>query len=92
MNGREFNSRRLHQFKKMKNYIIAFTIMVILNLVGLFGLGFCVGIVMAISGNADAASNVDQFLWFNILVLFSWIFIAFFAFKFSVNKFIVEKI
>ncbi len=92
MNGRGFDSRRLHQFKKMKNYIIAFTIMVILNLVGLFGLGFCVGIVMAISGNADAASNVDQFLWFNILVLFSWIFIAFFAFKFSVNKFIVEKI
>ena len=66
--------------------------MVILNLVGLFGVGFCVGIFMAISGNADAASNVDQFMWFNILVLFSWAFIAFFAFKFSVNKFIIEKI
>ena len=76
----------------MKNYIIAFTIMVILNLVGLFGVGFCVGILMAISGNADAARNVDQFMWFNILVLFSWAFIAFFAFKFSVNKFIIEKI
>ena len=66
--------------------------MVILNLVGLFGVGFCVGILMAISGNADAANNVDQFLWFNIVVLFSWILIAFFAFKFSVNKFIIEKI
>ena len=66
--------------------------MIILNLVGLFGVGFCVGIFMAISGNADAASNVDQFMWFNILVLFSWTFIAFFAFKFSVNKFIIEKI
>ena len=66
--------------------------MVILNLVGLFGVGFCIGILMAISGNADAANNVDQFLWFNIVVLFSWAFIAFFAFKFSVNKFIVEKI
>ena len=66
--------------------------MVILNLLGLFGVGFSVGILMAISGNADAASNVDQFMWFNILVLFSWAFIAFFAFKFSVNKFIVEKI
>ena len=66
--------------------------MVILNLLGLFGVGFSVGILMAISGNADAASSVDQFLWFNILVLFSWAFIAFFAFKFSVNKFIIEKI
>ena len=70
MNGREFNSRRLHQFKKMKNYIIAFAVMVILNLAGLFCVGFSVGILMAISGNADAASNVDQFMWFNILVLF----------------------
>ena len=76
----------------MKNYIIAFAVMVILNLAGLFCVGFSVGILMAISGNADAASNVDQFMWFNILVLFSWILIAFFAFKFSVNKFIVEKI
>ena len=92
MNGREFNSRRLHQFKKMKNYIIGFAVMVILNLAGLFCVGFSVGILMAISGNADAASNVDQFMWFNILVLFSWILIGFFAFKFSVNKFIVEKI
>ena len=66
--------------------------MVLLNLAGLFGVGFCIGILMAISGNADAANNVDQFLWFNIVVLFSWILIAFFAFKFSVNKFIIEKI
>ena len=65
--------------------------MIILNLVGLFGVGFCVGILMAISGNADAARNVDQFMWFNILVLFSWTFIAFFAFKFSVNKFITKN-
>ena len=75
----------------MKNYIIAFAVMVILNLAGLFCVGFSVGILMAISGNAHTASNVDQFLWFNILVLFSWAFIAFFAFKFSVNKFIIKK-
>ena len=91
MNGRGFDSRRLHQFKKMKDYIIGFAVMVILNLAGLFCVGFSVGILMAISGNADTASNVDQFLWFNILVLFSWAFIAFFAFKFSVNKFIIKK-
>ena len=65
--------------------------MVILNLAGLFCVGFCVGILMAISGNADAARNVDQFMWFNILVLFSWTFIAFFDFKFSVTKFITKK-
>ena len=77
--------------KKMKNYIIGFAVMVILNLAGLFCVGFCVGILMAISGNADAARNVDQFMWFNILVLFSWTFIAFFAFKFSVTKFITKN-
>ena len=66
--------------------------MVILNLAGLFGIGFCLGILMVISGNADVANNVNQFAWFNILVLFSWAIVGFFAFKFSVNKFIIEKI
>ena len=65
--------------------------MVILNLVALFGLGFCLGILMAITGSADSVNNIDQLAWFNILVLFSWAFIAFFAFKFSVNKFIINK-
>ena len=65
--------------------------MVILNLVALFGLGFCLGILMAITGNADSADTIDQLAWFNVFVLFSWAFMGFFAFKFSVNKFIIKN-
>ena len=50
-------------------------------------LGFCVGVLMAITGNANEANNIEQFAWFNILVLLCWIPISFFAFKFSVDKF-----
>ena len=75
------------QLHKMINYIKAFAVMVALNLGGLFGLGFCVGVLMAITGNANAANNMEQFAWFNILVLLCWFPISFFAFKFSVDKF-----
>ena len=78
------NKFKLH---KMINYIKAFAVMVALNLGGLFGLGFCVGVLMAITGNANEANNMEQFAWFNILVLLCWIPISFFAFKFSVDKF-----
>jgi len=62
--------------------------MVLLNFAGLFGLGFCLGFLMVLTGNQQATSNIEAAGWFNILVLLTWPFIAFFAFKFSVDKFI----
>jgi len=74
----------------MKNYIIAWLVTTILTFGGLFGLGFAVGIVMAITGNAQEAQNLEQFAWFNILVIIGMIFINFFAFKFATKKFLVD--
>ena len=74
----------------MKNYILSFLAFVGLNFVGLFCLGFLVGIAMAIGGERNA-DGLEQSAWFNLLVLVAWPIISFFAFKFSVNKFLIEK-
>ena len=75
----------------MKEYIIAWVVTVGLTVVGLFGVGFVVGVLMAITGNAREAQHLEQAAWFNILVLISMPVINFFAFKFSTKKFIVDK-
>ncbi|HBY69091.1 MAG TPA: hypothetical protein DEG69_15895, partial [Flavobacteriaceae bacterium] len=67
----------------MINYIKGFLVMAALNFAGLFSLGMVVGVIMAIGGNTDADSLEDA-VWFNLLVIAAWPFIAFFAFKFSV--------
>ena len=74
----------------MKNYIKGFILMAVLNFAGLFGLGMVVGVFMAIGGETDARA-IETAGWFNLLVLVAWPFIAFFAFKFSVDKFLIEK-
>ena len=76
----------------MIDYIKAFIVMLLLSMAGLFGIGFVVGLFMAI-GEAlpSAADNLEQAVWFNLLILFCWPVITFFAFKFSVDKFLIEK-
>ena len=75
----------------MKDYLIAWGISIVLTIGGLFGVGFTVGVLMAITGNAREAEHLEQAAWFNILVLISMPVINFFAFKFSTKKFIVDK-
>lgn len=76
----------------MTDYIKAFIVMLLLSMAGLFGIGFVVGIFMVIGGALpSAADNLEQEVWFNLLILFCWPVITFFAFKFSVEKFIKNK-
>jgi len=73
----------------MKKYILAFLAFVGLNLAGLFCLGFAVGVVMAIGGERNV-EGLEQAAWFNLLILFVWPIISFFAFKLSVQKIILK--
>ena len=73
----------------MKKYILAFLAFVGLNLAGLFCLGFIVGVLMAIGGETNA-EGLEQAAWFNLLILFAWPVISFFAFKFSIQKIILK--
>ena len=76
----------------MIDYIKAFIVMLLLSMAGLFGIGFVVGFFMAIGGALpSAADNLEQAVWFNLLILFCWPVITFFAFKFSVDKFLFKK-
>tara|TARA_B100000287_G_C20576288_1_gene758598 strand:- start:363 stop:602 length:240 start_codon:yes stop_codon:yes gene_type:complete len=74
----------------MIDYIKGFAVMAALNFAGLFGLGMIVGMFMALGGETDPNSLEDA-AWFNLLVIAAWPFIAFFAFKFSVDKFIKKN-
>ena len=38
----------------------------------------------------NSVDTIDQMAWFNVLVLVGWAFIGFFAFKFSVDKFLFK--
>ena len=75
----------------MKNYIIAWLVTILLTIGGLFGVGFTIGIVMAITGNVQDAQNLEQFAWFNILVLISMIVLNFLSFKFATKKFLIGR-
>jgi len=75
----------------MSDYIKAFIVMVLLNIAGLFVIGFGLGVLMALTGNANSVDTIDEMAWFNILVLVGWAFIGVFAFKFSVDKFLLEE-
>ena len=75
----------------MKNYIIAWLVTILLTIGGLFGVGFTVGIVMAITGNTQDAQNIEQFAWFNILVLISMVVLNFLSFKFATKKFLIDR-
>ena len=66
--------------------------MALLNIAGLFGIGFVVGFRMAMGGaTVSAAEQLEGQVWFNLLILFCWPIISFFAFKLSVDKFIINK-
>ena len=75
----------------MKDYIIAWVVTIVLTIGGLFGVGFAVGVLMAITGNAREAQHLEQAAWFNILVLISMPIINFIAFKFATKKFLVNE-
>ncbi len=75
----------------MIDYFKSFVVMVLLNIAGLFALGFVLGIFMVIGGMSSAQmNNVEGAVWFNILILLCWPVISFFAFKFSVDKFLIR--
>ena len=75
----------------MIDYFKSFAVMVLLNMAGLFALGFVLGIFMVIGGMSSAQmNNVEGSAWLNILILLCWPVISFFAFKFSVDKFLIK--
>jgi len=75
----------------MKDYIIAWAVTIAITIGGLFGVGFVVGVIMGITGNVQSADHLEQAGWFNILVLLAMPLINFFAFRFSIKKFIQDK-
>lgn len=75
----------------MKNYIIAWLLTGLMTLAGLFGVGFAIGIIGAITGSITDPNQLETNPWFNLLVLVSMAIINFFAFRFTVNKFIVNE-
>ena len=74
----------------MKDYLIAWVLTALITLAGLFGVGFAVGLIGAITGSISDPNQLEASPWFNILVLISMAIINFFAFRFTVKKFIVK--
>jgi len=75
----------------MKNYIIAWLLTGLMTLAGLFAVGFAIGLIGAITGSVTDPNQLETNPWFNLLVLVSMGVINFFAFRFTVNKFIVNE-
>ena len=74
----------------MKDYIIAWVVTGLMTLAGLFAVGFVIGLIGAITGSVTDPSQLETNPWFNLLVLVSMGVINFFAFRFTVKKFIVK--
>jgi hypothetical protein len=74
----------------MKNYILAFLAFIVLSFGGLFCFGFLIGIAAALGGQTNVEA-LEQSQWLNLLIIIVWPIISFFAFKFSVEKLIIEK-
>jgi hypothetical protein len=75
----------------MKDYLIAWAVTIVLTVIGLFGCGFVVGIIMGLTGNAQGIDNLESASWFNILVFITMVITNFLAFQFAVKKFVVDK-
>jgi len=73
----------------MKRYLLGFLAFAVLNLAGLFCLGFLVGIAMALGGERNV-DGLEQSAWFNLLILIVWPIISFFAFKFSIQRIVLR--
>lgn len=74
----------------MKDYIIAWLLTGVITLGGLFGVGFVVGLIGAITGSISDPDTLEQSGAFNVLALIAMAIINFFAFRFTVKKFIVS--
>ena len=74
----------------MKDYLIAWVLTGLLTVAGLFGVGFAVGLIGAITGSISDPNQLEQSAAFNVLVLVAMAIINFFAFRFTVKKFIVK--
>ena len=74
----------------MKDYIIAWLLSGVLTFAGLFALGFVIGMVGAITGGVTDPDQLQASSWFGPLVMIGMFIINFFAFRFTVNKFIVK--
>ena len=74
----------------MKDYLIAWVLTGLMTLAGLFGVGFVVGLIGAITGSISDPNQLEQSGAFNAFVLIAMAIINFFAFRFTVKKFVVK--
>ena len=74
----------------MKDYLIAWVLTALITLAGLFGVGFAVGLIGAITGSISDPNQLEQSGAFNALVLIAMAIINFFAFRFTVKKFVLK--
>ena len=74
----------------MKDYLIAWVLTGLMTLAGLFAVGFAIGLIGAITGSISDPNQLEQSAAFNVLVLVAMGIINFFAFRFTVKKFIVK--
>lgn len=74
----------------MKDYLIAWVLTGLLTVAGLFGVGFVLGIIGAITGSISDPNQLETKSWFQLLVIVSMAIINFFAFRFTVKKFVVK--
>ena len=63
----------------MKDYLIAWVLTGLLTVAGLFGVGFAVGLIGAITGSISDPNQLEQSAAFNVLVLIAMAIINFFA-------------
>ena len=76
----------------MKEYIKAYALFVVLVIASLFGTGFVIGVLMAATGNTNInPDSLQSQAWFNILVFISLFACGFYSFKFTVDKFLIDK-
>ena len=74
----------------MKDYLVAWVLTGLMTLAGLFAVGFAIGLIGAITGSISDPNQLEQSAAFNVLVLVAMGIINFFAFRFTVKKFIVK--
>lgn len=76
----------------MKEYIKAYALFVVLVIASLFGTGFVIGVLMAATGNTNInPDSLQSQAWFNILIFMSLLVCGFLSFKFTVDKFLIDK-
>ena len=75
----------------MKDYLIAWVLTALMTVAGLFAFGIVVGLIGAITGTISDPNQLEQSGAFNALVLVVMAIINFFAFRFTVKKFVVKN-